>query len=242
MRDSPDDVDIMAIGPHPDDVEFGCGGLLALAHKLEYTTCIIDVTKGELSTNGTVDERQTEAARAAEILGVSVRENLGLPNNFLFNSRETQDVFIRTIRKHKPRMILIPHEFDRHPDHENTPKLVREAVFTAGLRKYETGQERHRPTHILYYEMWQEFEPSFILDISDVWETKMKALLAHESQFSTRPDTVQTVDTSDSVKKMWEARARRNGFLINRTFGEAYRSVYSPIGLADPFQFLPNLF
>lgn len=236
-------LDVIAFGPHPDDVEFGCGGFLVKAAKNGKKVGIIDMTEGEMSTNGTVEERLKEAQTAADMMGVLVRENLQLPNNYLYNSKEVQKKIITTIRKYKPETILIPYDYDRHPDHENASRLVREAVFTSGLIKYTTGSLKpHRPKHFYFYSLWCEFEPSFILDISDVWEQKQAALLAHESQFGVRENTIPTVDTQESTKHFWEAKARHYGFMINASFGEAYKSVYFPIGVDNPDKILPNLF
>ncbi len=234
-------VDILAFGAHPDDIEDGCGGLLVKAAKRGYSTGIIDMSLGELSTNGTVEERQKEAQAARKILGAKFRENLEVPNNFFFNSRELQDVLVKAIRAHKPEMVLVPYYFDRHPDHMATGNLVREALFTSGLIRYETGQEKHRPTRFLFYMMWNEFQPSFILDITDEFDTKMKALLAHTSQFGGGKGTRKTIDNDADTLKFFEARARNYGFPIAKRYGEPYLSI-NPIGLDDPMGFIPNFF
>ncbi len=236
-------LDVLAFGPHPDDVEFGCGGYVIKAVKEGKRVGIIDLTQGEMGTNGTPEERQKEAQEAARIMGVTVRENLMLPNGRLYNSPEVQKTIITAIRTHRPGTILIPYDYDRHPDHENASRLVREAVFTTGLVKYRTGDlPPHRPTHFLYYSLWIEFDPSFILNITDEYDTKIRALMAHESQFTAREGSIATVDTGDEVKKFWEARARHCGFMAGVTFGEPYRSVYFPIALDKTDAMLPNLF
>ena len=149
-----------------DDVEAGCVGFLVKAARNGQRTGIVDMTRGEMSTNGTVEERMQEASNAADILGVSVRENMGFQNGALYNSKETQRVIITVIRTYRPETMLIPYDHDRHPDHENASRLLRGAVSTAGLRKYETaGLEPHRPHYFFYYSLWCEFEPSFILDV-----------------------------------------------------------------------------
>jgi bacillithiol biosynthesis deacetylase BshB1 len=242
MKPNSTSVEILAFGAHPDDVEFGCGGLLAKTVAAGGTCCIVDMSEAELSTNGTVEERYREAEKAREILGVQTRINLQIPNNKFYNSDAIQDKLVRTIRTYQPRMIVIPWHYDRHPDHENASRLIREAVFTAGLEKYVTdGLSKHRPLHFYYYGMWGEFEPSFILDISDVWEKKHNALFeAYQSQFSS--GGLKTIDTDERTKKLVEARARSLGFAIGATFGEAYRRVYNTIGVTDPFALLPNLY
>lgn len=238
-----DSLDVLAFGPHPDDVEFGCGGYLVTSARAGKRVGIIDMTEGEMSTNGTVAARLEEAQAAADIMGVVMRENLQLPNNYLYNSPEVQEKIVTAIRTYRPNTILIPYDYDRHPDHENASRLVREAVFTSGLIKYKTGDlAPHRPKHFYFYSLWCEFEPSFILDVTDVWDVKTQALLAHTSQFSTTKDTIPTIDTQDSTKLFWEARARHYGFKINASFGEPYKSVYFPIGIRNPDDLLPNLF
>lgn len=234
--------DILAFGPHPDDIEAGCGGLLAVSVERGYRVALCDMTRGELSTNGTVEERQVEAEKAAELLGATARINLGLPNNFLFNTEENQRAVIRVLRALKPRMVLMPEVFDRHPDHENAPKIIRDAVFTSGLRKYDVdGLPAFRPAYAFAYPLWYEAEPSFIVDVSSVWDTKLAALYAHESQFTLREGSIPTIDTSDSTRLYLEAQGRRWGFMIGVAYGESYRSVYLSPGIQDPFMLLPNV-
>jgi bacillithiol biosynthesis deacetylase BshB1 len=234
--------DILAFGPHPDDVEAGCSGLLINSVRRGYSVAICDLTRGELSTNGTVEERQREALKAAGIIGAKARVNTGLPNNFLFNTEEHQRAVIRVLRTLRPRMVLLPETFDRHPDHENAPKIIRDAIFTSGLHRYEVDDlPAFRPTHAFAYPLWYEGETSFIVDVSEAWEKKLEALYAHESQFTLREGSVATIDTSDSARAYLEAQGRRWGFMIGRTYGEAYRSIYLPVGADDPLTFLPNV-
>ena len=243
MNSNEKEVDIIAFGPHPDDVEFGCGGFLAKMSGRKYKIGIVDMTYAELSTNGTVNERQKEANRAAKILGCSFRINLGWPNNFLYNSKKFHDDIVRVLRTHRPRMILMPHDFDRHPDHENAQKIIRDAIFTSGLMKYDLdGLAPFRPPYAFVYAMWYEFEPSFIVDITSVWDKKIKAIFAYKSQFTKRPGTIKTIDTDDKTHRLIEARARNHGFKINATYGEAFRNIHGPLGLDDPFLASPNIF
>jgi bacillithiol biosynthesis deacetylase BshB1 len=234
-------VDVLAFGAHPDDVEFACGGLLIKLACLGYTTAVVDMTQSELSTNGAVPLRMEEAERARQILGAQCRENLGLPDGFLSNSKAVQDQLIRTIRKYRPEMVVLPYYFDRHPDHEETPKLIRQALFTAGLVKYETGQQPHRPKYVFFYMLWYEFQPSLIVDITDVWERKRDALLAYRSQFANGSGALRTIDNNDDTLAYFEARARNYGFAISRRFGEPYFSI-SPLGVSNPFELVPNFF
>ena len=234
-------VDILAFGPHPDDIEFGCGGLLTKAKNQGLTSGIIDMSLAELSTNGTVSQRIKEAEEARKVLGSKYRENLKLPNNFFSNTKEAQDKVIRVIRKYRPEMVLIPYYFDRHPDHENAAKIIRDSLFTSGLIQYKTGQNPHRPNRVLFYMLWYEFTPSLIVDISEEWEAKIKALLAYKSQFRRGKGKRETIDNDVNTMKFIEARARNYGFMINRTFGEPYLSI-NPLGIESPLNFLPNFF
>ncbi len=241
-REGIQEVDIIAFGPHPDDVEFGCGGFLAKMSK-KYKVGIVDLTQAELSTNGNVNERMIEADIAGKILGATFRLNLKWPNNFIYNSKQFHDDIVRILRMYKPKMVLFPHDFDRHPDHENVQKIIRDAIFTSGLIKYEMDAlPPHRPKYAFAYAMWYEFDPSFIVDVTDVWDQKIKSIFAYGSQFSNRKDTIQTIDTDDKTHKLIEARARTVGFKINATYGEAFKSVHSPMGVSDPFQLDPNVF
>ncbi len=243
MKRKETDIDIIAFGPHPDDVEFGCGGFLAKMAEKNYKVGIVDLTYAELSTNGTVKERQKEAAQAAKILGCSFRINLGWTNNFLYNSKKFHDDIVRVLRTYRPKMILIPHDFDRHPDHENTQKIIRDAIFTSGLVKYKLDNlPPFRPKYAFVYAMWYEFEPSFVVDVTSVWDKKVQAVFAYTSQFSKRPGTIATIDTDDKTHKLIEARARTYGFTINATYGEAFKNIHGPLGLDDPFLAAPNIF
>ena len=176
-------VDILAIGAHPDDVELGIGGLL---HKLAtkgHSTAILDLTKGESSTRGTVEERATESAAAAEILRLSARENAGLPDGQLANTTEMRRTIIPFLRRFRPRLILAPMAPDRHPDHTAAHALAQDANFLAGLRSIDTGQEPHRAQRLYFYYPYQDGNPDLIVDISDHFEVKLAAIKAHASQF-----------------------------------------------------------
>ncbi len=234
-------VKVLAIGAHPDDVEFGCGGLMKKFAKKGYKTAIVDMSQAELSSNGTVDERMKEAGDSREILGAAYRENLKIPNNFFFNTKEYQDKLVYAVRKYQPEMILAPYFFDRHPDHENASKLIRDTLFTAGLRMYKSEFEKHRPIYVLFYMMWYEFQPSLVVDISDELDDKINSLLAYKSQFDLAPGRVKTIDNEDATLKYVEARARTYGFPIQRKYGEPYLSINN-LGVDDPFSVLPNFF
>ena len=232
-------LDLLAIGPHPDDVELCCGGTLAKSAKLGYKTGIVDLTEGELGTRGNDAIRAKEAKAAAKILGC-VRENLHIPDGNIEVNQENIIKVIQIYRKYRPKIILIPHFGERHPDHVHAHHLCRDAWFYAGLRKIQSklngkNQEPWRPHNYFHYMQWQEFEPSFIVDISDVYEQRLQAILAHKSQFydpkSKEPKTLLSEKTFlDYV----ESRAITFGFKIGVKYGEPFYSV-EPIGINDLF-------
>jgi bacillithiol biosynthesis deacetylase BshB1 len=241
MKKNNKKLDVLAFGPHPDDVEFGCGGLLLKVHKLGYRTGIIDMSLAELSTNGIISERLREAEEARKILGAVVRKNLKLPNNFFQRTKEVQDKVIQVVRQYQPSLVLLPYWHDRHPDHEDSVKIIQHALFTSGLIKYKTGQKPHRPKYVFHYMLWNGFRPSLIIDITDEWPAKKKALLAYKSQFIKNKNRARTIDNEDDTIKFWEARARHYGFMISKKFGEPYLSE-APLGVNNPFLLLPNNF
>lgn len=235
-------VDVLAIGAHPDDVEFGCGGTLAKLANLGKTVAIVDLSKSELSTNGTVPERLVEAENAKNILGVKYREVLDIPNNFFFNTKQHQDLVIDIIRKYQPEMLFLPYIFDRHPDHENASKIIRDSLFTGGLKMYKTTREKWRPKYVFAYMLWYEFTPSFVVDITDTFDTKLSSILAYESQFKMDKTRDATIDNNENTIKYEEARARVYGFHIQATYGEPFLSLNYSVGVKNPFDLLPNFF
>ncbi len=232
-------LDLLAFGSHPDDVELTCAGTLAVAKRAGYSTGIIDLTEGELGTRGSNVIRAREAAAAAKILGC-VRENLHIPDGNIQLNEENRLKVIRVIRKYRPKIILIPHFAERHPDHVNTHHLCLEAWFYAGLRKISTkvgGKEQlpWRPENYFNYMQWQEFQPTFIVDISDVFDIRLTSILAHKSQFhnpgSTEPATLLS---EKSFLDFVETRAKFYGYSIGASYGEPFYSA-EPIGIKDLF-------
>ena len=224
-------LDVLAIGVHPDDVELGCSGTLLNEIKLGKKAGIIDLTQGELGTRGTAQTRYEEAARAAELLGVAVRENLKMRDGFFKNDEEHQRLLITAIRKYRPEIVLANILDDRHPDHGRAGHLIADACFLAGLLKIETSdeqghpQERWRPKQVLHYLQDWYHEPDLLIDISDVFEQRMQAVLAYHTQFHTQkaegnePQTyISTPDFLDSVI----ARARLMGKRIGVKYAEAF--------------------
>jgi bacillithiol biosynthesis deacetylase BshB1 len=226
-------LDILAIGVHPDDVELGCSGTLINEIKLGKKTGIVDLTQGELGTRGSVETRYKESATAAMILGVAVRENLKMKDGFFRNDEAHQLQLIQAIRKYQPDIVLANALHDRHPDHGRAGHLIADACFLAGLSKIETknedgtAQSRWRPAYVLHYIQDWYHEPDILVDISDVFDQRMKAIEAYSTQFysssgsSGEPQTyISTPDFLESVI----ARARMFGKRIGVKYAEGFIS------------------
>lgn len=181
-------LDILAFGVHPDDVELSCGGTLLIEMVHGKKTGIIDLTRGELGTRGTAHTRKEEAAAAAKILGVHVRENLEMRDGFFKNDEEHQLQIIQKLRQYQPEIVLCNAVEDRHPDHGRSSKLVSDSCFLSGLRKIETSfegvpQEAWRPKYVFHYIQDRYLNPDFVIDVSSVFEQKLKAIQAYGTQF-----------------------------------------------------------
>lgn len=223
-------LDILAIGAHPDDVELGCGGTIAKEIANGKTVGIVDLTQGELGTRGTAETRAEEAANAAKILGVSVRENLGFADGFFVNDKTHQLEIIKMIRKYQPEIVLCNAIDDRHIDHGKGSKLVSDACFLSGLQKIETEldgtpQQHWRPKLVYHYIQWKNIEPDFVVDISDFIEMKEKAVYAYKTQFfdpsSKEPETpISSKNFTDSINY----RARDLGRLVGVQHAEGFTS------------------
>jgi len=221
-------LDILAFGAHPDDVELGCSGTIAKEVSLGKKVGIIDLTRGELGTRGSVEIRNSESAKASEILGVVVRENLDMRDGFFVNDEAHQLKVIEMIRKYQPEIVLCNAITDRHIDHGKGSKLVSDACFLSGLRQIKTelngeGQEAWRPKVVYHYIQWQNIEPDFVVDISGFMDKKMESVLAYGSQFydpnSKEPVTPITSKTFlDSVKY----RAEDLGRLVGVAYAEGF--------------------
>jgi len=224
-------LDILAIGVHPDDVELGCAGTLLKEIQRGKTAGIVDLTQGELGTRGTVETRYAEAAAAAEILGVAVRENLKMRDGFFKNDEEHQLHLIKTIRKFRPDIILGNVLFDRHPDHGRAGNLINDACFLSGLSKIETlddegnPQDKWRPRYFLQYMQDWYHEPDLLIDVSDVIETKMRSIEAYATQFHSGESEAagpQTYISTPDFKESVLARMRMMGKRIGVKYAEAY--------------------
>jgi bacillithiol biosynthesis deacetylase BshB1 len=230
-------VDILAFGPHPDDVELGCGGTLAALAARGLSVGIADLTRGEMATRGTPETRATEAAEAARLLGARFRSNLDLGDGDLRTDRAAQLLVVETVRRARPRLVLAPWTEDRHPDHERAGRLVAEAAWYAGLAKLETGLPAHRPDQIVFYAAYALLQPTFLVDVSASFETKRAALRAYRSQFH-MPDAPSSgePETYVSTRSFWdgvEARARAYGRVANVAYAEGFLAKAPPL-LDDP--------
>lgn len=223
-------LDVLIFAAHPDDAELGMGGTIAKLSAEGKSVGIIDFTEAELSSNGTVESRKEESTEASKVLNISVRENLKIPDGKIKINDEIVRSVITTIRKHQPKIIFAPYFNDRHPDHIGASKIVKEAVFFSGLIKIKTefnGKEQqiYRPDKLYYYMQTYEFAPSFIVDISNHFETKMKSVRAYKSQFYNPNEKGELTFISDpKFIKYLEARARHYGFQIRKEYGEPFFS------------------
>lgn len=230
------EVDVMAFGAHPDDLEIGCGGTLIKLKDLGHTIVLVDMVRGEMGTRGTIETRRAEAAQAARIMGAEARENLELEDTNIHTGKESKHRVVEVVRKYRPKMAFIPYFKDRHPDHYHASELAYEGSFLAGLSAYETGQESYRPPKIIYYMAWIEFEPSFIVDITEQFERKMEAIYAYSTQF--KPDDnfyKQTRLTSREYNWALRSRMAYYGSLIGKEYGEGFL-VRGKIEVGNPLE------
>lgn len=226
-------LDVLAVAAHPDDAEVGCGGVLIQAAGAGLRVGVADLTAGERATRGSPRRRSAERDRATEIMGLVARLELGLPDGGLGADPGHRDAVISLIREVRPAMVLAPYPEDRHPDHAAAGKLVREGSFMAGVARVGEG-EPHRPDRLYHYMVNHPFTPSFVVDVSAVWERKMEAVLAFESQFG--GEEPETALSGGDFLSMIEARARFHGAMIGAERGEAFHTS-GPV----PLGFLPGV-
>lgn len=237
-------LDILVLAAHPDDAELGAGGTIAAHVAKGHNVGVVDFTKGELGTRGTPETRASEAAEAAKILGLTVRENLGLADGFFRNDEGHQRKVIAAIRKYQPEIVIANAIHDRHSDHGKGAELAADACFLSGLAKIETKDEQGnlqkpwRPKAVYHYIQSQFIEPDFIVDISAHWETKVNAVKAFKTQFfdpnSKEPTTY--ISTPEFMK-MVESRAIELGHAIGVKYGEGF-TMRRTAGVNDLFNLL----
>ncbi len=230
-------LDLLAFGAHPDDVELFAGGTLAKMAAQGYAAGIVDLTRGEMGTRGTPAERAREARAAARILGVKVRENLKLPDGGLTVTTANRLKVIRVLRKYRPPLVLVHHWDDRHPDHVGASRLVSEAAHHAGLSRINTGQERFRPDTLLYFKVPVHETPTFVVDVSEFADRRLAAIQAYRSQlhdpasrepstYLSQPDFLTHIENIHSFYGTLIGKAKAEGFYL--------RGV---MGISDPVDF-----
>jgi bacillithiol biosynthesis deacetylase BshB1 len=221
-------LDILVFAAHPDDAELGCGGTIARHVAMGHKVGIADLTRGELGTRGTPEIRAKEAENASKILGLAIRENLGLPDGFFSNNQHTQLAVISTIRNYKPEIVITNAVYDRHSDHGRAAQLVADACFLSGLAKIETSlhgenQFAWRPKAIYHFIQAQLIKPDFVVDITDFWEKKVASYMAFESQmFNPASKEPKTYISSPEFLRLVEARAIEFGSAIGAKYGEGF--------------------
>lgn len=238
-------LDLLAIGAHPDDVELACGGTLALLARRGRKVGIVHLTRGEMGTRGTPEQRRQEAEQAAEILGASAMEILDCGDGFLRRGAAQQNALIGVLRRFRPEVVLGPPPTDRHPDHGRSHGLVEATCFYAGLtRRAPEHGEPHRPGAVFHYMQHDSFEPAFVVDVTAVWEVRQRAVAAYASQVfpgagdgeSAEGDGEDAPPTKIASEDFWltiEGRARHFGNLVGATFGEPFGSK-RPLAVRDP--------
>ncbi|MGE0448571.1 MAG: bacillithiol biosynthesis deacetylase BshB1 [Vicinamibacterales bacterium] len=222
--DTPRPLDLLAFGPHPDDLEIGMGGAIARHAAAGLSVGLCDLTGGEMGSNGTVPERMAESESARRVLGANWRENLGWPDRQFGGDRHCLDQAVAFIRRHRPRVVAVPYWSDRHPDHVAASELLTEAAFNAGLRKYRAEGDAWKVEWIAYYFINDSAPPSFVIDVSDWYDAKRQALDCHASQFTPpAPDgAVATRLNTPLFRQLIESRDAQFGALAGVRWAEGF--------------------
>ncbi len=221
-------LDVIAFAAHPDDAELSMGGTIARFNSMKLKAGIVDLTQGEMSSRGNIEIRQKETRNASKILNLSVRENLKISDGNIEINQENLEKVVNLIRRFTPKIIFAPYFNDRHPDHIQTSKLIKNAMFVTGLTKFKTSyqgqiQSTYRPKKLYYYMQTYTFAPSFIIDITKHFQQKMKATLAFKSQFyDSKHKGPQTFISRPEFIEFLEARAKVYGFEIGKKYGEPF--------------------
>jgi bacillithiol biosynthesis deacetylase BshB1 len=214
-------VDLLVFGPHPDDLEIGLGGTIARHTSAGDTVGLCDLTRGELSSNGSPEERQQEALAAARVLAADWRVNLGWPDGGIATTPDLVRSAVDLIRRTRPRAVAIPYWDDRHPDHVASSHVLRTAIFQGGLRRVETDQDAWRPDWVCYYFINDAASPSFVVDVSAHYQRKRDALDCYHSQFTPAGDeAVATRLTALTFRQLIESRDAQFGALAGVAFAE----------------------
>ena len=232
-------VDILAIAAHRDDVEQTCGGTLLAMQDRGWRTGILDLTEGESGTRGTAETRAAEAHQAAEILKVSHREALGLPDGNVQNTYENRVRLAEVLRRLRPRVVILPYWQGRHPDHYTSATLGYEACFLSGLSRLNLpgGEPPHRPYKILYASLYADVRPTFTVDITAHIEARLRSLLAYRSQYANQPKGGGLFVPEEEIRERTFATARHYGLLSGVRYAEPF--VQKEVALVDDLMLLP---
>ena len=218
-------LDILAFGAHPDDIELGCSGTILKHLKNGLKIGIIDLTRGELGTRGTVETRNQETINSTKVLGVQLRENMDFKDGFFENNEENKIELIKKIREYRPEIVLTNAPTDRHPDHGRSSDLTIDACFLSGLEKIETGQDVWRPKHIYHYIQFNTILPDFVVDITEQMDKKLESVLCYKTQFY-NPDSKEseTIISSEDFLESVKYRARDLGRQSDCKYAEGFVS------------------
>jgi len=229
--------DVLAIAAHRDDVEQTCGGTLLKMAALGRRTAILDLTQGEMGTRGTVEDRAREAAEAAHILKVGWRQALDIPDGRVENTYDNRLKVARVIRRLCPRVLILPYWQARHPDHATASVLGYEAAFLAGLAKLDLGAAPHRPFKIVYASLYADVRPTFVVDISEQFETRFAALMAYRSQYQDQEQGSKLFPREAEIRERIAAMAGFYGLLAGVRYAEPF--VQKEVGLVDDLLAIP---
>jgi len=217
-------LDLLAVAPHRDDAELTCGGTLLVALGQGYRTGILDLTQGEMGTRGSAAIRAAEADAAAQVLGLSARENLALPDAGITNTPATRLALARVLRRLRPQVVIAPAPRGRHPDHRVAAQLVRDACFIAGLAKTDPSLPPHRPRKVIHTITYREdhVKPTFVVDVSGVFETKLAAIRCYGSQFDAATQAGEVYPNGEPLYDIIRHQAAHYGSLIRAQYGEPF--------------------
>ncbi len=232
-------LDILALAAHRDDVEQTCGGTLLKMAQRGYRTGILDLTQGEMGTRGSAEDRAREAAEAAKILCTSWRQALDIPDGRVENTWENRLKVVRVLREQRPRVVILPYWKGRHPDHYTASVLGYEACFLAGLAKLEVegATNPHRPFKIIYATLYYDVRPTFVVDITEQFETRLESLMAYRTQFSDQEAGKGIFPARDEIRSRVEAMARFYGMLGGVTYAEPF--LQKEVGLVEDLTLIP---
>jgi bacillithiol biosynthesis deacetylase BshB1 len=230
-------LDILALAAHRDDVEQTCAGTLLKMAERGYHTGILDLTQGEMGTRGSADDRAREAAEAARILKVSWRHALDIPDGRVENTWENRLKVVRVLRQQRPRVLILPYWEGRHPDHYTASVLGYEAAFLSGLAKLPLEGSAHRPFKVIYASLYRDVRPTFVVDITEQFETRFDALMAYKSQFTDQEAGSGIFPAQKEIRARIESMARYYGLLGGVTYAEPF--VQKEVGLVDDVVAIP---